>query len=160
MSRGTEMVTRPFEELVGSSDLVLQASVAPLRTYLSDDQYDVFTDFLVTPLTVLLQRTPDTSAVPGDARSIVVRQYGGRMVLDGVQITAVNRDAVPFDTTPTVVLFLKRAQTGGYELVHERLGVFRVRDGQLEPPTTAGDYSRFRGMSIGQLDAEIRQLTR
>src|SRR3990170_5523500 len=81
-SRIRELAPRPFEEAVATSDLIVVGSLRKLRTYLSADETELYTDFEVVPTSTIAGRTLPLSGKPG-AQTIVLRQWGGRMVIDG-----------------------------------------------------------------------------
>src|SRR5947208_15967483 len=81
VSRVREVDPLPFEHVVRDADLIVHCSLKKIRTYLSDTQMELFTDYQVIPFTVIAQRQLRASQRPGTQMPIVVRQWGGETTI-------------------------------------------------------------------------------
>ena len=159
IQRMRELKLEPFEDIVARAELILHARVNPITTYLSDDQYDLYTDYLVSPLRVLFQKRLIVSPTPGLVQPIVITRWGGDMVINSVQVKLTDRDAPRFDPENEVIVCLIRdAGKDKYRLVSEISGSFRLTNGVVEPFVSFTSYQRFKGMTIESLEAEVRRM--
>jgi hypothetical protein len=162
IERMRELVPSPFEPMVASADLIVHATVRPTRTYLSADQYELFTDYAVTPLRVVYQRSLEPSRTPGSVAAIVVTVWGGRTTVEGVEVTLRDKNAPSFDENPGVLLFLREDGGERYRLVSEMTGALGVAAGRVHFLNEEHAYDdRFRelkGESLDQLDDRVRRL--
>lgn len=155
--RTRELPSVSIKDVAPRVDLVVDGTVAPMGTYMSPDQKDLYTDYLVTPIRVIFQGQVVTSPSPGVARPIVVTRWGGRTLVDGVVVDMEDSDVRPLQSGEEVVLLLTRDQsTSKYHLVSDIIGGFSVRQGQLEPLARHRSAEQFRGASIAQLESELR----
>jgi hypothetical protein len=89
---------------------------------------------------------------------IIVKLFGGRTVIDGVQVTDEDHDMIPLTAGEDVILILVyNKKDGKYELPGIA-GAFSIQQGTLIPLLKAApEYERFRGMGVAQFEAEIHQ---
>src|SRR5207247_5768060 len=78
-----------LDELTKRSDLVVEARVERLRSYINALDTAVLTDFSIVPLRVLTGRNPSASSKPGAGR-LLLSTYGGEVTKDGVTVKAEN----------------------------------------------------------------------
>ena len=159
---GCECPEITLDALTSGADIVVQGTVKPLKTYLSSDERDLFTDYLITPTRIVLQRTAPTSAAPGPAPSIVLTRWGGTAVIDGVQVTAARSDVPPLNAGGEYILFLQldKERGGTFRDVSAWAGTWGVTGGivqLLEPGTYGETFRRVRGIAVNQLEAELRR---
>lgn len=156
LTRIRELVPVTFEETIENADLVVHGTVAPMRTYLSDDQKELYTDYAITPLRVVFQRHVVGSQVPGVAQPIVVKRWGGRMVIDGVQVTVEDMNLASFENGAELVLILRSSEDGKYRIAKEIAGVLGVRGGLISPTIRSVLKSeQLMGMTVAQFEAEV-----
>jgi hypothetical protein len=159
--RTVDMPTIELESLAGAADLIVQGRVKSLRTYLSSDEKDVLTDYLVTPTRILSQRTLVTSPVPGPAPAIVLTRWGGAMLLEGVRLTASDPEVPPLEEGPEYVLFLQedKDRKSTFRDVSVFAGTWRVESGLVQLVGISGifgkTYDRVRGIPVDRLPAEL-----
>ena len=97
MERTLELVPVPIEQILPHADLIVHATVSRSATYLSDDQKELYTDYVVTPVRVMFERNRPTSIMQGVARPITLRQWGGTTTIDGISVLVVDLNLRPFD---------------------------------------------------------------
>jgi hypothetical protein len=157
-TRTAEVTELDVSKMVASSDLVLVGTLEQSRVYLSDDQTELYTEYRINPTEVVVQRKPQVSASPG-AQPILMRQWGGRTEIGGVEVNVIDSNLAPLPTGVPLVLLLTRAADGVYELVGVSDGAFSARGGKVRamryPPTGAEKY---REMTLGLFVAELRRL--
>jgi hypothetical protein len=159
-SRTRELVPPSFENIVAKADLILHGRVVPTKTYLSDDQMHLYTDYSVTPIKVILQRTGLSVAVPGASTEIILKQFGGTIMINGVQVSDGDDDMPLLQNGAEVLLVLVYNKgEGKYQLPEEVAGAFSVNGSQIAPLLrSAFKYERFQGMGIAQFESEVRRL--
>jgi hypothetical protein len=162
-NRIRELAPRPFEEAVATSDLIVVGSLRKLRTYLSADETELYTDFEVVPTSTIAGRTLPLSRKPG-AQTIVLRQWGGRLVIDGVTVEIGDADFPFLPTNTPLLLFLSfDSEAQKYEIFDAIGGAFELQGGRrlkhlaTTPLTT---YRRFEGQDLDVAISEIRRLGR
>lgn len=123
----------PFEAILAKAELIVDGRVRPLKTYLSEDKCDLYTDFeVVAPLLILGDLAP--AKTPGPQPSVVVTQMGGTSVIDGVKVIVENQQLPPFREGQNVVLLLSRLADGRYEIAGHAFGAFVAEaDGKVRP---------------------------
>ena len=160
ISTGCECPAVTLEALASGADIVVQGIVKPLKTYLSSDERDLLTDYLVTPTRIFLQRIAPTAAA-GQAPSIVLTRRGGTAVIEGVQVTVADRSVPPLIAGDEYILFLRldRERTGTFRDVSAWAGTWGVTGGMvqlLEPGIYGETFGRVRGIAVNRLEAELR----
>lgn len=163
LTRSREMIPRPFAVIVGQADLIVEGRVTRQKSYLSRNQKDLLTDFVVTPSRVLAQRGNAPAAVraPGGLSPVVMKQFGGQMVIDGVQVTDEDPDAPLLRDGQSVILVLVYNKTESKYELPGVAGAFTIQQDGLAPLIKAApEYENFRGMTVAQFEAEIHRLGR
>jgi hypothetical protein len=157
-----ELAPRPFEDAVATSDLIVVGSLRRLRTYLSPDARDLYTDFEVVPTSAVAGRTLPLSNNPG-AQTIVLRQYGGTTIINGVRVEIKDEDFPFLPTDTPLLLFLSfNGEVQKYELfdglaAFELEGSKRLKHLATTPLVT---YKRLEGWDLDAAVREIRRLGR
>ncbi|MBA3231766.1 MAG: hypothetical protein H0T05_03000 [Acidobacteria bacterium] len=154
-----ELVPLPFEDLVSRAILVVEGTVRPVRTYLTENQCYLYTDYEVSAITPIFGSLP-AAKTPGP-QPLFVRTTGGETMIDGVKVTVRDEQLPPFEPGQHVVLFLTRTASGqSYELVGSILGAFRVKGGgQIESLVREkGIYENVAGTSKVALAEEVRRI--
>ena len=118
----------------------------------------MYTDYVVTPRRVVFQRAIATSRVPGVAQPIVVKRWGGRMIVDSVQVVMTKRDLPPFEPGAELILVLSSAKDGSYQIAGEIAGVLRVTDRSAPTHGSALKSEQLNGITVDQFEAEVRRL--
>lgn len=168
-SRQLELVLQSIESVLPGAQLVVHGTVEKATTYLSPDQRDLFTDYAIRPIRIISPAKRLSSPKPGapDAlpKEMIVKQWGGKMIIDGVQVTQEDAHLTAFRAGEEVVLLL--AYNKGdqkYSLTNPASGAFRVTSTGLQPILKDGvDYEVFnavRGKSVAQFEALILAISR
>jgi hypothetical protein len=148
----------PLTELVQASTLILDGTLQPIQSYVSQDGRWIYTDYAVDTHQVMLDRKPAVSKTPG-SRGIVMKVFGGTLVLNGITVR-VSDDNIDYWAPGTrAILFLKESSDlGKYELVWDFVGVFEVTAAGIVPrvkPSTL--FKTERGMSRPAFIAEVQR---
>jgi hypothetical protein len=165
-SRINDFVTKPFEESVQASDLLIHGKVERINTYLSQDQKDLQSDYVVRVSRVLRPTPSQIRSRPGALNSletVVITRWGGSLIIDGVQVTQADAAVPAFQVGQDVVLLLSAGLNGEkYRLTSPVTGTFTVRDSRLEPlsqdATARETLARFSGMTIEEFSAEVNRI--
>lgn len=127
-------------DVMSQSDLVVHGRVVDVKVRLSDDEAQVNTEYVITPIQAFKDRRPATVATPGAVSKIVVRRAGGTLLTgDGLRLsTSVNifPETESFTLGEEVVVFLAyRSDAHVYYFASGEYGAYRIRDGMVIPMT-------------------------
>ena len=112
-----ESLVLTLAELVKASDLVVEANLVHLRTYVNDRDTDILTDFTIVPNRVLVGSVPVGVSTPGVTARLILATYGGEIVRDGVHVRAIKHGLRPVTEGVRYLLFLKKwTAPGTYEI--------------------------------------------
>jgi hypothetical protein len=145
----------PFSDLLHQTDLLVSGTVGESRSYLSDDERDVYTDRTLEPVRVYYRRPVAAPtallARPGvvPERPIAITELGGTIVVGGTTFTQDERTKAPL--TPGMSgLFLLKQKGPRYWLVTSTLGAFAIENDRLRPLIRREDFAReFRNAPAG-----------
>lgn len=129
-----ELVPMSLDDLIKEADLVLDATVYPLKTYLSSDECYLITDYEIRPHEVITG-VPFTARVPGP-QTLTFAMTGGTAVIDGVNVVTRDENLPPIQAGTRVMLFLRKGPPGDgrWHVVGEVSGAFEVLpDGRVNP---------------------------
>lgn len=157
LGRIREMVTPSLRKMAQGADLIVHGSVGPGKTYLSADLRDLYTDYLVTPRRGLARRTPQASSAPAATAPIIVKRWGGQIVLNGVSVTQDDYDLRQFQSGDELLLLLMYDRTDGkYQLVGEVSGAFSVSNGRVVQLLRNRPIAEYvRDATIAQFESEV-----
>ena len=163
VTRVSELVVASFESAIRDADLIVQGSVRKLKTYMTNDQMQLYTDFEVLPTSTILARRSLGSTRPGQVTSIVIRMWGGETEINGLPVTFQNTNFPELPTDRPLLLLLKyRDDVEKYEL-YDNAWALALKGGRtLEPlvrPMSPFE-PRIIGMDIGDAIAEVQERTR
>ena len=135
-------------ELTKESDLIIEARVRALKTYVNDADTAVLTDFELLPVRELAGHAPA-------AGPFILRTYGGEVIRYGVTVRAENHDSEPLKENVVYLLFLKKfgADSGVYQI--HNAGVFERTTGSPRPLARQG-ADLFRDFARGYRDVVAR----
>ncbi len=159
-----ELAPRSFEDAARESDLIVIATVRKLKTYLSTDQTELYTDYEVQRLNTVAQRGPQDNLKPGPAAALVLRQWGGNMTIDGVDVNFYDEDysTLPEDTPLLLFLNLNR-EVGKYQIFDGITGAFELEGNKKLRhllKARVRQYERFNGMDVDTAILEIHRVGR
>jgi hypothetical protein len=140
------------------TDMVVRGVLGEPRSYLSDDQKDVFTDYpIIDPILVYRARVL-TETQPGLISAMTVTQLGGTVVLNGLTYTQREESLLPLK--PGVEsLFLLQRVGNRYLIAGTFLGAFSISGGTLTSLAKDQHFAaEFRG--IATTDAITDMLNR
>ncbi len=144
-----QIVQRDFSpitltELAHQAELIAEIHVTGTRSWLSNEQDEIFTDF-----TVRLVRVWKRSTGVGDAEgaAIVVRRPGGTLPIADHIVQSVEVGFPSFREDEQYVLFLRRdGQSGAYFPAYGPQSAFRISRGLVQPVTpTFAPFNKSRG---------------
>jgi hypothetical protein len=157
--RQRELLPPTLAEMTAEADLIIQGSATPGRPYLSADQRDLYTDYLVVPSRVIFQRNVATTQISGVAPSIILKRWGGRTVINKVEVILEDVDLREFTAGDELVLFLVFDPADKkYQLAGEISGAFAVKRGKIEALVQHSRHLQFNGMTPLQFESEVRRL--
>jgi len=159
LGRNFEMIPPSLGKMVQAADLIVLGTVGTGKTYLSADQRDLYTDYLVTPRRVLAQRIPAQSSPRAAAAPIIVKRWGGQIVLNGVSVTQEEHDLRTFQSGDDLLLLLMYDKTDGkYRLYGGISGAFSVSNGRVVSLLKNYTIPDVRDATTAQIESEVRRL--
>jgi len=137
----------PFSDLLHQSDLLVTGTVGPSRSYLSDDQRDVYTDHQLAGVIVYYEVPSKVPAItlprPGVVPQpvIAVTELGGTIEVDGRSFSQVIQYPVRKLTPGMTGLFLLKRNGARFWLTTPTLGAFEIANDRLRPLTVRDDFA-------------------
>lgn len=96
-------------DLVGTADLVVEASAVASRSYLDDEESHIYTDYTFAVAEIVKNRRKPGLLRAG--QSIVIRRESGTVLVDGLPATTIENGFPSFQDQGRYLLFLK--EVGG-----------------------------------------------
>ena len=164
-SRVREIEPVAFDYMVRNADVIVEGTLTKGRSYLSSDQRELFTDYELAPGRPIADRGLLTMRVPGPRTPVIVRQWGGETIIDGVRVKLYDENFPPIPTQVRLLLFLKYdKESGKYEIFDGLAGAFEIgaedRVRHLLGDLAGMSYHRVSGAPLGDVIAEIHRLGR
>ena len=163
LSRSIRIETGPppsVESIVRLTEVIVEGTVGSPRTYLSEDEMEVYSDYpILNPVYKFGPAVVVTA--PGVTRSVAVTHIGGTIVRQGHSFTLEHKELPPL--TPGMrCLFLLTVDGDQYRVAGKYYGVFRIDPNRLTPMTTQSAFAReLRDLSpadaVNQIVALARQ---
>ncbi len=146
----------PFSDLLHQTDLLVAGTVGESRSYLSDDERDVYTDRALELVRVYYRRpVPAPTALlarPGIVPEppIVITELGGTIVVTGQSFTQDVRNQARKLSPGMTGLFLLKRNGLRYWLTSSTLGGFEIENDRLRPLVARADFAReYRSVPVG-----------
>jgi hypothetical protein len=149
-----ELVPDSYENMLARTDIVVIGSAKRLRTYLSENQRELYTDYEISPVRILFQAFSPSSARPGVIEPIVLTVWGGHTTIEGVEVVIEDADAPVLEGQSSLLLHLSRESNGKYKLANDVTGASSVVNGRVGLLGKPGAYDdAFRSLQGQQLVA-------
>jgi hypothetical protein len=86
---GTDSPLLPLTELVSESDLIVRGRLVKLKSYLTADGHNIFTDYRLVPTQVYVDRSGmlTLGPKPGNPAPLTVTFLGGELDVEGTRVT-------------------------------------------------------------------------
>lgn len=127
-------VAASIDDIVADTDAIVRGIVGEPRSYLSQDQTDVYTDYRLSNPVIAYQSKVLSSPRPG-MPSVIVTLLGGTVTIDGLSFTS-RHEALPELPLGAECLFLlKNTDDDHYRIAGTYYGVFAITGGRLTPLT-------------------------
>lgn len=123
-------VAPKISDLLPQVDLAARGMVGVPKTYISDDESEVFTDYPIENPVILLRSTTAAAPKVGVPEDPTVTIFGGQVTVDGLVYKYI-AEALPSLEPGTECIFLLQHYQGRYFPVGKYYGVFRVTGGGL-----------------------------
>jgi hypothetical protein len=144
------------DSLLRRTDRIAKGTLGSSRSFLSEDQRQIFTEFQIVSPTILFDRNPPVGSRPGVVEPVTVTQLGGTVTINGLRFTEIN-ETLPLMKEGTTVLVLLEQKAGRFLLVGDFLGAFEIRGNSMTPLVRKEDFAReYRGVALA--DGERRML--
>jgi hypothetical protein len=152
-----------LEDLVRNAPVVLEATLSAERSYLSEDQSYIRTEYLVTPTRVLSGQLSTTSAQrPAETFAPMLVVHGGSWVVDGRVVWDVDHARERLETGVPYLLFLRPYPTQPGKYLLYATGGFKIRNGRLAAPNTkhsSGTYEELMAKPYQEVVEIITAIT-
>jgi hypothetical protein len=143
-----------LDRILLKTDLVVSGVIGESRSYLSDDQMDVRTDYEILAPVILYESV----AIPAGqlpTRPVTVTMLGGVITINGLTYTSTHR-ALPRLESGTEALFLLRQIGSRFFIGGAYYGVFGMLGGKLMPLSTKQGFAQeLYDLPVAQATDEI-----
>ena len=144
-----------IDELLLSTDMVVIGTIGEPRSYLSEDQLDVLTDYPVMNARILSPVDVFTARKPESLATVTVTQLGGTLLLGGQTFTQTEAGLAPLSPGIQALLLLKRIGEK-YRIAGTYFGVFEIAAGRLRPLVNKRTFAlNYRDAPAEQAAAEM-----
>lgn len=141
-----------IQPLLAVTDVIVRGRLENQRSYLSDDQRRVATEYSIGDPEVLYRATLSKVDLP-TAKTVTL--HGGSVTIDGLTYTATN-EALPMPEVGGEYLLLLRHYDNRYYLAGLFYGLLRISDGRLVPVSKDARYvEEFRDALASEGIADI-----
>jgi hypothetical protein len=151
-----ELLSVSWEELLVASDVVVEATIRPLRSYVSQDGCQVMTDYALTAPKAHRGSVPATGKA-GESKPLIMTMLGGETTVKGVLVKHLVGPAPYFREGQDVMLMLSRRSEGGYELAKDPQGAFEIVSGRVKPILRNVDIPGFEEVAKDDFVARVRR---
>ncbi len=144
-----------IDQLVAAADYVISGVVTSSVSKLTDNEESIWTATGIQVLEVW-KSTSESRLNPGD--SIVLRQDGGEVLIEGYNIKSSDSDFPLLQRSNEYVLFLRRDKSGMFVSAYGGQGVFRIDAGNVRQISGAStEWVRKHGAttSYGELQKSV-----
>lgn len=132
--------TESLDKLVLSSDAIVIGTVLSKTSQLTENEAFVFTDYDVT-----INQALKTNATIHPQKVITVTRPGGKILLEGLIVNAIDRNFKPLAIGANVLLFLRYLPaTDSYQAVNNKSS-FELLNNKVKPLSDAPDAKKQRG---------------
>jgi len=132
---------KPLEELAREADVVLQAKLVRIGSYIAPSGDRLLTDYSMQDQQVIAGRLPVLATpTPGAAVPLILTVWGGEAVVEGVLVRGTDQNFEAIKEGGLYFLFLRpsrRAEPGRYEIHYG--GIFELVQDTLKPLYKGGD---------------------
>jgi hypothetical protein len=149
--------TPSVAELVRETETLAAGTLSNPRSYLSDDEAEVLTDYDLADQVTLFTTKSDSFRAPTLPQPLTLTQKGGTVVVNGVSFTEKEPALEPL-TPGTRVLCLLKSAGNKNMIVGAFFGIFSVEDGVVKPLTTRTGFAPdYRNVEYGAaVDSMLR----
>jgi len=144
-------------DLVGSADVIVEASTPGGKSYLAQNDTEIFTDYQFEVRSVIKNsRSPELRA----GHTITVRRNSGTVLVDGRAAVLQENDFPLFERNERYILFLTKGRgENTYFVFGGPQGAFTLRDRVKQMSTELADWSiRHGAVANGAFLDELRAL--
>jgi len=128
-----------LDHILADTDTIVMGVVGEPRSYLSDDQMAVYTDYQLRNPAFLYQAALTGSTKP-ELPTVTVTILGGTITMNGLSYTRKD-EALPSLEPGTEGLFLLKRVGNRYHIAGTYYGAFRIAEGRLTPLTKAQGFA-------------------
>jgi hypothetical protein len=107
VGRLVDVFPSTLDQLMEGADVVVEATLNRIESYLSANEDHILTDFEIVPHRIFAGRLPGATRVtPGRTARPILARYGGELTIDGVRASAVDHAMGPVKDGGRYLLFL------------------------------------------------------
>jgi len=125
-------------DLVGAADVIVEASTPGGRSFLAQNDTEIFTDYQFQVHSVIKNSTSPDLRV---GHTITVRRNSGAVVVDGRSAVAMENDFPLFERNERYILFLNKRGDGPYVVFGGPQGAFTLRDRVKQMSSVLNEWS-------------------
>lgn len=157
ISKTAEMVEKTLDEVITASEVVIEGIVTLTRTYLSDDECTIMTEYAVAVTEIIRGVLPKPSN-PG--APFVVTTEGGDVTIKGTRASVRYAQLLPFRSGQHLILLLSRSVQNAkstYTITEEFWGAFDVSDGRVKHLLQSAGNATFAETDRAALVSHIKR---
>jgi hypothetical protein len=140
--------TPSVADLLRITDVVVKGTIGQPRSYLSDDQRDIYTDYPISDPVFIYQSQMTTSRTPGVLPTVTVTLRGGTVMVNGLRFTATEPALRPLQPG-SQALFLLQHVGDKYQVAGWYFGAFGIQDGSVIPLNARRDFApEYRNVAV------------
>jgi len=125
-------------DLVGAADVIVEASTPGGRSFLAQNDTEIFTDYQFQVHSVIKNSTSPDLRV---GHTITVRRNSVAVVVDGRSAVAMENDFPLFERNERYILFLNKRGDGPYVVFGGPQGAFTLRDRVKQMSSVLNEWS-------------------
>jgi hypothetical protein len=143
------------EDILKDIDIVVVGIVGESRSFLSDDQRDIYTDYEIRNATILYSAPVHPTAQSRTAKPVTVTLLGGSLSIGGITFRDLQK-ALPALTRDAEHLFLLKQVGNRYYLVGGFVGAFAIVERKLRPVSQKTRFApEYMGIPSAQAVADL-----
>ena len=146
---------------LAAAEFVAVGTLTKLKTYVSNDKRDIYTDYQLMPKHMIVDsKGAQTRKAPGATHPVIVRVYGGELVVEGTPVRANDKSVITWDESADVLVFLYRSADDptNNELFGGSAGLFLVESGAQRVKSLLNHWDKDRDVKDKSFDQIVQKI--
>jgi len=144
-----------LDRILSDTDIIVRGVVGTPRSYLTEDQIDIYSDYPVRNA-VVLYRAPPVRSQKLETSMLTVRLLGGSITISGLTFTSRHAALPSLESGVEYLLLLRRVAGNQYHIAGNYFGAFSIEDGKLTPSTKKHGFSaEYQGAPVASAQEQM-----